>query len=325
VLDPHVRRALRLLAVGGLMVFTGNGISAFYVLALQQNPTVSWADPFYLADSLLTLFALLSFPLARRTRLERWKFVLDAAMVLVGGGVAIWYFSVRPTAASHESTVVVTLLAFAYPLVSMLVLLGVTTVLLRRATETPKPRKKTRPTYASKLRRLQGKVGLPVQLIAQRSRRDQPGARDGVRAQADRDALVMENAGDWFISRAFGRIGQADAAALRCQARHAHHDAGLEQALGIEHEVIALGLQLPPECPDLGARGRREQGLAPAPQGDRDDLADVGIEADQAGVALFDRPVDLSRGEMTMDVRHHRHVVDDVSQRGDTDDKNVQG
>jgi len=132
VLDPHVRRALRLLAVGGLMVFTGNGISAFYVLALQQNPTVSWADPFYLADSLLTLFALLSFPLARRTRLERWKFVLDAAMVLVGGGVAIWYFSVRPTAASQESSIVVTLLAYAYPLVSMLILLGVTTVLLRR-------------------------------------------------------------------------------------------------------------------------------------------------------------------------------------------------
>jgi diguanylate cyclase (GGDEF)-like protein/PAS domain S-box-containing protein len=53
-------------------------------------------------------------------------------MVLVGGGVAIWYFSVRPTAASEGSSLVVTLLAFAYPLASMLVLLGVTTVLLRR-------------------------------------------------------------------------------------------------------------------------------------------------------------------------------------------------
>jgi diguanylate cyclase (GGDEF)-like protein/PAS domain S-box-containing protein len=93
---------------------------------------VSWADLFYLTDSLLTLTALLSFPLARRTRLERRKFLLDAAMVLVGGGVAIWYFSVRPTAASQESSLVVTLLAFAYPLASMLVLLGVTTVLLRR-------------------------------------------------------------------------------------------------------------------------------------------------------------------------------------------------
>jgi drug/metabolite transporter (DMT)-like permease len=113
-------------------VFIGNAISTWYVEVLHRNPPVSWADPFYLSDSLLTLTALLAFPLARRTRLERWKFVLDAAMVLVGGGVAIWYFSIRPTAASEESSLVVTALAFAYPLASMLVLLGVTTVLLRR-------------------------------------------------------------------------------------------------------------------------------------------------------------------------------------------------
>jgi diguanylate cyclase (GGDEF)-like protein/PAS domain S-box-containing protein len=132
ILDPGVRRALRLLALGGAMVFTGNAISTGYVMSLHHSPPVSWADLFYLSDSLLTLTALLSFPLARRTRMERRKFVLDAAMVLVGGGVAIWYFSVRPTTASQESSLVVTLLAFAYPLASMLVLLGVTTVLLRR-------------------------------------------------------------------------------------------------------------------------------------------------------------------------------------------------
>jgi diguanylate cyclase (GGDEF)-like protein/PAS domain S-box-containing protein len=131
-LDSGVRQALGLLALGGAFVFTGNAISTGYVVTLQDAPPVSWADAFYLSDSLLTLAALLSFPLARRTRLERRKFLLDAAMVLVGGGVAIWYFSVRPTAASEHGSLVVTLLAFAYPLASLLVLLGVTTVLLRR-------------------------------------------------------------------------------------------------------------------------------------------------------------------------------------------------
>ena len=67
-----MRRPLRLLALGGGMVFTGNVISAWYVLARHENPPVSWADPFFLSDSLLTLTALLLFPLARRTRLERW-------------------------------------------------------------------------------------------------------------------------------------------------------------------------------------------------------------------------------------------------------------
>ncbi|HEY7481180.1 MAG TPA: EAL domain-containing protein [Gemmatimonadales bacterium] len=136
VLDPGVRRALRLLALGSAMVFLGNTISTWYLMVLDQNPPVSWADLFYLSDSLLILAALLSFPLARRTRVERWKFVLDAAMVLVGGAVVIWYFSIRPTAgATENSGLVVTLLAFAYPLVSMLVLLGVTTVVLRRPTD----------------------------------------------------------------------------------------------------------------------------------------------------------------------------------------------
>ena len=135
ILDPGVRRALRLLAAGSAMVFIGNAISVWYVEVLRTNPPVSWADPFYLSDSLLTVAALLAFPLARRTRLERWKFVLDATMVLVGGAVAIWYLSVRPTVASEGSDLVVTLMAFAYPLASLLVLLGVTTVLLRRPTD----------------------------------------------------------------------------------------------------------------------------------------------------------------------------------------------
>ena len=136
VLDPGVRRALRFLALGSAMVFIGNAISTWYLMVLRENPPISWADVFYLSDSLLILAALLSFPLARRTRLERWKFGLDAAMVLVGGAVVIWYYSIRPTAAASEnSSVVITLLAFAYPLVSMLVLLGITTVILRRPTD----------------------------------------------------------------------------------------------------------------------------------------------------------------------------------------------
>jgi diguanylate cyclase (GGDEF)-like protein/PAS domain S-box-containing protein len=132
VLDPGVRRALRCIALGSAMVFIGNAISTWYLMVLKENPPVSWADAFYLTDSLLILVALLSFPRARRTRLELWKFILDAAMVLVGGAVAIWYLSVRPTAAVGTGSPVITLVAFAYPLVSLLLLYGITTLLLRR-------------------------------------------------------------------------------------------------------------------------------------------------------------------------------------------------
>ena len=71
--------------------------------------------------ALLLLTALLSFPLSRRIHLEWWKFVLDAAMVLVGGGVLIWYFAVRPEVSGVAwRSSGATVLSFAYPLASLL-------------------------------------------------------------------------------------------------------------------------------------------------------------------------------------------------------------
>ncbi|HXW97761.1 MAG TPA: EAL domain-containing protein [Gemmatimonadales bacterium] len=132
VLDSGVRRALRLLGAGCVMVFIGNAISTYYLVALQANPTVSWADAFYLSDNFLMLAALLSFPLARRIRLERLKYALDAAIVVIGGAVAIWYYTIRPTQAAGEGSVATAILAFAYPLASLLVLYGATTAFLRQ-------------------------------------------------------------------------------------------------------------------------------------------------------------------------------------------------
>ena len=135
ILEPKVRRALRLLSIASTMVLIGNSISVYYDTVLGINPPVSWADLFYLSDSFLTVAALLSFPLARRTSLEWRKFALDAAVVLVGGAVAIWYFVMRPTAAAGETQGIEILLVFAYPLASLLVLLGIITVLLRKPSD----------------------------------------------------------------------------------------------------------------------------------------------------------------------------------------------
>ena len=135
ILEPKVRRALRLLSIASTMVLIGNSISVYYDTALGINPPVSWADLFYLSDSFLTVAALLSFPLARRTSIEWRKFALDAAVVLVGVAVAIWYFVMRPMATVQEVHGMEILLVFAYPLASLLVLLGIVTVLLRRPSD----------------------------------------------------------------------------------------------------------------------------------------------------------------------------------------------
>jgi diguanylate cyclase (GGDEF)-like protein/PAS domain S-box-containing protein len=131
ILDSGVRRALHLFGTGCVMVFVGNAISVYYLIGLKANPTVSWADLFYLSDSILMFAALLSVPITRRIRLERLKYGLDAAIVLIGGAVAIWYFTIRPTQAAGEGVFNTAVLAFAYPLASLLILYAATTVLLR--------------------------------------------------------------------------------------------------------------------------------------------------------------------------------------------------
>ena len=132
LLHPDVRRAIRFAGVGTLCTFLGNCISVYHIVALGESPPVSWADLFYLTDMACLLAACLAFPLTRRINEERWKFVLDAAMVLLGGGAAIWYFTVLPSENAHQNPLVVTMMTFAYPLASLVLLLGITTVLLRK-------------------------------------------------------------------------------------------------------------------------------------------------------------------------------------------------
>jgi len=131
VLDDGVRRALRFFALAALAVLVGNCISVWYLVVRDVKPPLTWADLFYLSDLVLIILAFLSFPLSRRIRLERLKLALDATMVLIGAGVLIWLFAIRPTVAGHGDSFVITVLAFAYPMADVLVVLAIVTVLLR--------------------------------------------------------------------------------------------------------------------------------------------------------------------------------------------------
>jgi len=124
----------------------------------------------------------------------------------------------------------------------------------------------------------------------------------------------MEDARNAFIARAFAAVGQADLPAALANARGAHDDAGLEQALGIEHIVVFFLAQSAEESADLGARPGFAQALAPAPQRPGDHLAHVRIQAHQADVAFLDHPVDRGARMAAQQVGHHRQVVQDVAQ-----------
>src|SRR3954468_9906804 len=122
-------RALRYLAAAAAVALVGRAI-ALFELANGRAPGVSVANLFLLAIYPLTLAAFLSLPRVQRPT-ERLRLVFDAGMVLCGGGVALWYFVLRDTAASGVAPVAGIALALVYPLADLLLLVAIVTVLLR--------------------------------------------------------------------------------------------------------------------------------------------------------------------------------------------------
>jgi PAS domain S-box-containing protein len=132
LLDHQTRRAWRLLALAYLLYWLGDALWFVYEIILDTHPFPSWADVGYLSFYPLLLWGLLAFPIAPHTRAERLKFWLDTGTVLLAGGMAVWYFVLRPTAMTAHSSPLATTLALAYPAGDLVVLFGVTAIELRR-------------------------------------------------------------------------------------------------------------------------------------------------------------------------------------------------
>ena len=131
--DPRIRRALLAFGVTYLLIFVCN-LLQFYVGFIQDGDAFSSPVHFVaFAAYLVWTMAFLSMPLARRVEGEFWKFLLDIALIMVGTGLAIWYFVLRPSAlqAPNQPTLT-TVINLGYPLLKVVLLYGVFTVILRR-------------------------------------------------------------------------------------------------------------------------------------------------------------------------------------------------
>ncbi len=124
-----LRRALWLTGVGFLGVLGGNIGRFLYVHMLHQDPDDAWVNLPYLLLYACWLVALLALPRARRLQAERRKFLYDAATILLGIGIAVWYVVVLPTAG--KSGGLAQFFDVAYPAGDAAVALGLTTVWLR--------------------------------------------------------------------------------------------------------------------------------------------------------------------------------------------------
>jgi PAS domain S-box-containing protein len=129
-LCKRTSRAWRLFAFGFLLTATGNALWSYYDLVLHTQPFPSMADVAYLGFYPLALWGIFSFPAPERSRSERLKFWLDVITLLVGGGMALWYFILQPIATAEYNTWIELILSVAYPLADMVLLLGIATIVL---------------------------------------------------------------------------------------------------------------------------------------------------------------------------------------------------
>jgi diguanylate cyclase (GGDEF)-like protein/PAS domain S-box-containing protein len=131
-MDARIRRSLGLFGLCFSLIAASN-VALFYIGVVRDGDALnSWVNIIALSCYGIALVALLSLPLARRVEDEYWKFVLDAAVVMLGGGLAIWYFVLRPSTDWATGGRVGQFIALAYPLLSLVLFLGVVTVVLRR-------------------------------------------------------------------------------------------------------------------------------------------------------------------------------------------------
>jgi diguanylate cyclase (GGDEF)-like protein/PAS domain S-box-containing protein len=130
-LDRVTRRAWGFVALAFGVYWLGDVLWAWYNVVLGEIPWPSLADAAYLAFFPILLVGLLSFPAASRGGLDRVRFLLDAAIVLIGGTMVVWYLVLGPTAATTDVDAATLALSLAYPVGDLLMLFGIALVALR--------------------------------------------------------------------------------------------------------------------------------------------------------------------------------------------------
>ncbi|HNU07382.1 MAG TPA: hypothetical protein PKO33_06400, partial [Pyrinomonadaceae bacterium] len=130
-LDPEARIAWRRTSVAyTVFTFAQTGWLLCSQI-LRVRPFPSLADVGFLVFYPSMLFALLSFPTAEQTRHHRRKFILDLVSVMIAGTTVVWYFIVLPTIETGVDGVRIGL-NIAYIVGDLVLLLGISTILLKR-------------------------------------------------------------------------------------------------------------------------------------------------------------------------------------------------
>jgi len=131
-LAQRERTAWRIVGVALLSYAAGDALWAYYEIVRGIDPFPSAADIGYLLFYPILMLGLLTFPFAPQTKRSQIRFWLDAATVLLGAVMVIWYFMLGPIALSQVTDTVTTVLTSAYPVGDLVLVFGVAAMLLRQ-------------------------------------------------------------------------------------------------------------------------------------------------------------------------------------------------
>lgn len=132
-LPKRSRMAWRLISLANCAFFSGEAIWLYLENGLGLQPFPSLADVGYLLFYPFLLAGMLLLVERFKSGEEKLNFWLDAGVILAGGGIVVWYVLLRPIAASGEGDLLKTGMALAYPVADLVLLLGISSLLLRRS------------------------------------------------------------------------------------------------------------------------------------------------------------------------------------------------
>lgn len=131
-LDRRERRAWVLLEVSFVCQVVAHAVSLVrdFLPGLPQYPSIS--DYLYLVAIPFVVAGLLLLPVARRSRAERLRLLIDSLIIVAGACMVLWYLEIGPLLQSPSADTVAIAFSTAVPVLDLLLMFALILLLLLR-------------------------------------------------------------------------------------------------------------------------------------------------------------------------------------------------
>lgn len=130
--DAQTQRAWGAIGLGLGLLAIAESIWSWHVIATTSAPFPSWADAFYIGSLVALLTGILSFPTPSVTRSDFFRYVLDIAIILVGGAALAGVLLIGPENLIGRAMQLESVLLLLYPTLDLMLIIAIASKILRR-------------------------------------------------------------------------------------------------------------------------------------------------------------------------------------------------